>query len=192
LTTDASPEPQVLAKGRDALADLVRDVENFPTPGVIFKDITVLLADPKAFHDVVAALVEPFAGRVDKVAAIEARGFILGAPAALALGAGLVPLRKPGKLPWTTYSQSYQLEYATDALEMHTDAVSPGDRVLVVDDVIATGGTAAAAAALIALAGGQLVGLASLLELTHLSGRQKLTGIEIHVVADPFPIDVHD
>ena len=192
MTTDASPEPQVLAKGRDALADLVRDVENFPTPGVIFKDITVLLADPKAFHDVVAALVEPFAGRVDKVAAIEARGFILGAPAALALGAGLVPLRKPGKLPWTTYSQSYQLEYATDALEMHTDAVSPGDRVLVVDDVIATGGTAAAAAALIALAGGQLVGLASLLELTHLSGRQKLTGIEIHVVADPFPIDVHD
>ena len=117
---------------------------DFPTPGVVFKDITNLLADAAAFDLVVAALVAPFHGRVDKVAAIEARGFILGAPAAIALGAGLVPLRKPGKLPWETLRESYELEYGIDALEIHTDALVPGDRFLLVDDVIATGGTAAA------------------------------------------------
>jgi adenine phosphoribosyltransferase len=176
----------VLEAGRAALDDLVRDVADFPSPGVIFKDITILLADPIAFHAVVAALIAPFVGRVDKVAAIEARGFILGAPAALALGAGLIPLRKPGKLPWETYTESYQLEYGYDALEMHVDAILPGDRILLVDDVIATGGTARAAAALIATAGGTLVGLTSLLELTHLFGRNLLPGIELHVVADPY------
>ena len=168
----------------DAVAQhLLRDVPDFPAPGVVFKDITRLLADAAGFDLVVTALVAPFLGQVDKVAAIEARGFILGAPAAIALGAGLVPLRKPGKLPWETLRESYELEYGIDALELHTDALAPGDRVLLVDDVIATGGTARAAAALVATAGARLVGLAALLELAHLGGRDLLPGIRLHVVA---------
>ena len=159
--THASPHPSVrpirarrpARPGRRVARRLLRDVPDFPTPGVVFKDITLLLADAPGFDLVVTALVAPFLGRVDKVAAIEARGFILGAPAAVALGAGLVPLRKPGKLPWETLSESYELEYGIDALEIHTDALAPGDRVLLVDDVIATGGTARAAAALVATAG---------------------------------------
>jgi adenine phosphoribosyltransferase len=162
---------------------LIRDVPDFPKPGVVFKDITNLLADGAAFDLIVTALVAPFRGQVDKVAAIEARGFILGAPAAIALGAGLVPLRKSGKLPWETLSELYELEYGIDALEIHTDALAPGDRVLLVDDVIATGGTARAAAALVATAGADLVGLAALLELEHLGGRDLLPGIRLHVVA---------
>lgn len=161
---------------------LLRDVPDFPAPGVVFKDITPLLADAPAFDLIVTALVAPFLGRVDKVAAIEARGFILGAPAAIALGVGLVPLRKPGKLPWEALSESYELEYGIDALEIHTDALAPGDRVLLVDDVVATGGTARAAAALVATAGARLVGLAALLELEHLGGRQRLPGIRLHVI----------
>ncbi len=162
---------------------LVRDVPDFPEPGVVFKDISNLLADAAAFDLVVTALVAPFRGQVDKVAAIEARGFILGAPAAIALDAGLVPLRKPGKLPWETLRESYELEYGIDGLELHTDALTPGDRVLLVDDVIATGGTARAAAALVATAGADLVGLAALLEIGDLDGRRLLDGIRIHVVA---------
>ncbi len=161
---------------------LMRDVPDFPKAGVVFKDITNLLADAAAFDLVVTALVAPFVGQVDKVAAIEARGFILGAPAAIALGAGLVPLRKPGKLPWETLSESYELEYGIDALEIHTDALASGDRVLLIDDVIATGGTARAAAALVATAGAELVGLAALLELEHLGGRDLLPGIRLHLV----------
>ena len=170
----------------DAVArTLLRDVPDFPKPGVAFKDITNLLADAAAFDLVVTALVAPFVGQVDKVAAIEAHGFILGAPAAIALGAGLVPMRKPGKLPWETLSESYTLEYGIDSLEIHTDALGPGDRVLLVDDVIATGGTARAAAALVATAGARLVGLAALLELEHLGGRDILPGIRLHVVVQP-------
>jgi len=185
LTRSFSPsELDDLLARADALTEqLLRDVPGFPKPGVVFKDITTLLADAAAFDLVVTALVAPFLGQVDKVAAIEARGFILGAPAAIALGAGLVPLRKRGKLPWQTLSESYELEYGIDGLEIHTDALAPGDRVLLVDDVIATGGTAQAAAALVANAGAELVGLAALLELEHLGGRDLLPGIRLHVVA---------
>ena len=172
----------LLARADRVARRLLRDVPDFPTPGVVFKDITNLLADAAAFDLVVTALVAPFHGQVDKVAAIEARGFILGSPAAIALGAGLVPLRKPGKLPWETLRESYELEYGIDALELHTDALAPGDRVLLVDDVIATGGTARAAAALVATAGARLVGLAALLELEHLGGRDRLPGIRLHVI----------
>jgi adenine phosphoribosyltransferase len=178
-----SETDDLLSRARAAAGRLMRDVPDFPRPGVVFKDITNLLADAAAFDLVVTALVAPFLGQVDKVAAVEARGFILGAPAAVALGAGLIPLRKPGKLPWDTMSESYELEYGIDALEVHTDALAPGDRVLLVDDVIATGGTARAAAALVATAGADLVGLAALLELEHLGGRELLPGIRIHVVA---------
>jgi adenine phosphoribosyltransferase len=185
LTRQFAPsELDDLLARADAVAQrLIRDVPDFPRPGVVFKDITVLLADAAAFDLIVTALVGPFRDQVDKVAAIEARGFILGAPAAVALGAGLVPLRKPGKLPWETLSEPYELEYGIDALEIHTDALAPGDRVLLVDDVIATGGTARAAAALVASAGADLVGLAALLELDHLGGRDLLSGIRLHVVA---------
>ncbi len=173
----------LLARAEAVARQSLRDVPDFPEPGVVFKDITNLLADAAAFELIVKALVAPFRGQVDKVAAIEARGFILGAPAAIALGAGLVPLRKSGKLPWETLSVSYELEYGIDALEIHTDALAPGDRVLLVDDVIATGGTARAAATLVASAGAELVGLAALLELEHLGGRDLLPGIRVHVVA---------
>ena len=180
--SDPSALDDLLVRADAVAHGLLRDVPDFPTPGVVFKDITNLLADAAAFDLVVAALVAPFHGQVDKVAAIEARGFILGSPAAIALGAGLVPLRKPGKLPWETLRESYELEYGIDALELHTDALAPGDRVLLVDDVIATGGTARAAAALVATAGARLVGLAALLELEHLGGRDRLPGIRLHVI----------
>jgi len=173
----------LLARADRVARRLLRDVPDFPTPGVVFKDITNLLADAAAFDLVVTALVAPFHGQVDKVAAIEARGFIVGAPAAVALGAGLVPLRKPGKLPGEALSEPYELEYGIDALEIHTDALSPGDRVLLVDDVIATGGTARAASALVTAAGADLVGLAALLEIDHLGGRDRLPDLRLHVVA---------
>ncbi len=156
---------------------LVRDVPDYPKPGVLFKDITPLLADPGAFATVVDAIAAPFRGdgaRVDLVAGIEARGFILAAPVAIALGAGFVPVRKRGKLPARTVGASYALEYGTADIEMHTDAVAPGQRVLVVDDVLATGGTAAAACALVQELGGEVVGVTVLMELGFLGGRGKL------------------
>ena len=167
---------ELLNRADAASRRLIRDVPDFPKPGVVFKDITNLLVDAVAFDLVVTALVAPFLGRVDKVAAIEARGFILGAPAAVALGAGLVPLRKPGKLPWETLRESYELEYGIDALEIHTDALAPGDRVLLVDDVIATGGTAAATAEMVEVLGGHVACFAFLIELEFLNGRQRLGG----------------
>ncbi len=184
LTQRFSPSEldDLLARADEVSRHLMRDVPDFPKPGVVFKDITNLLADATALDLVVTALVAPFVGQVDKVAAIEARGFILGAPAAIALGAGLVPLRKTGKLPWETLRESYELEYGIDSLEVHTDALAPGDRVLLVDDVVATGGTARAAAALVAAAGARLVGLATLIELDDLGGRDLLPGIRLHVV----------
>lgn len=157
----------------------VRDVPDWPEPGVVFKDITPLLGDPHALAGAVAALAEPFAGRgITKVVGIEARGFVVGAPVALHLGAGFVPVRKPGKLPGTTESEEYELEYGTDRLEVHTDAIDPGERVLVVDDVIATGGTAAAAVRLVERLGGTVVGLGFVIELSFLDGRAKLAGHE--------------
>ena len=161
----------------DDLRALIRDIPDFPQPGVTFKDITPLLGDARAFATVVDRLAEHFVGRpVDKVAGIEARGFVLAAPVAHRLGAGLVPIRKPGKLPWAIETQEYDLEYGTDRLEVHQDAVLPGERVVIVDDVLATGGTAAAAARLVEAIGGEVVGLGFLIELGFLGGATQLSG----------------
>jgi adenine phosphoribosyltransferase len=160
-----------------ALTSLIRDIPDFPQTGVVFKDITPLLGDAGAFATVVDRLAEHFVGRqVDKVVGIEARGFVLAAPVAHRLGAGLVPIRKPGKLPWATEAEEYDLEYGTDQLEVHQDAVAPGERVVIVDDVLATGGTAAAAARLIEAIGGEVVGLGFLIELAFLGGASQLAG----------------
>ena len=153
----------------------LRDVPDFPEPGILFKDITPLLADPTAFHFAVDALAEPFADAgVDQVIGVEARGFLFAAPVAYRLGAGCVPFRKPGKLPYETVEHTYDLEYGTDTLAAHVDALTEGTRVLVVDDVLATGGTARAACDLVAGLGGVIVGAAFLLELTALGGRARL------------------
>jgi adenine phosphoribosyltransferase len=167
------------------LSDLIkagiRDVPDFPSPGVLFKDITPLLADPIAMAAVVEAL-STGTGPVDKVAGIEARGFIFAAPVAFRLGAGFVPVRKEGKLPAPTYTQGYHLEYGTATIEVHRDAIAPGDRVLIVDDVLATGGTARATADLVQQSGGTLVGLSVVLELEFLHGRDKLRDLDLHAL----------
>jgi adenine phosphoribosyltransferase len=156
------------------LADLIRDVPDFPQPGVLFKDITPLLSSAHAFAEAIEALCLVSPGDVDIVAGLEARGFIFGAPVALALGAGFVPIRKPGKLPGRTVEESYALEYGTETLTAHADAIDPGARVLIVDDVLATGGTVAAAARLVSKLGGTLAGVTVLMELEFLNGRQRL------------------
>jgi adenine phosphoribosyltransferase len=161
------------------LKDRIRDIPDFPRPGVSFKDITPLLADPKAFAGTVEAMTEPFLGRaVDKVIGIEARGFIIAAPVALALGAGFVPVRKKGKLPWKVHAESYDLEYGQDTLELHVDAIGPGDRVLIVDDVLATGGTAGAVAKMVDHMGAQPVGYSFIIELAFLGGRGRIGDLE--------------
>jgi adenine phosphoribosyltransferase len=165
------------------LKDFIRDIPDWPSPGVVFKDITPLLADPDAFAYVIDSLAEPFAGRaIEKVIGVEARGFVLAAPLARRFGAGFVPVRKPGKLPWEIERQEYELEYGTNLLEIHRDAVAPGERVLVCDDVLATGGTAAATVRLAERLGGRVVGLSFLLELGFLGGRGKLEGHELHTL----------
>lgn len=161
------------------LKDLIRDIPDFPRPGVTFKDITPLLSDAEALSAAVEALTEPYRDRhVDKVVGIEARGFIIAAPVALALGAGLVPVRKAGKLPWKVYSQTYELEYGTDTLEVHEDALMQGDRVLIVDDVLATGGTAATAARMVEHLGARPVGYSFILELAFLGGRARIGNLD--------------
>jgi adenine phosphoribosyltransferase len=176
----------------------VRDIPDYPQPGIVFKDITPLLADGSALTAVVAALAaglgEPGRGevgraeagspdggwgKIDKVVGIEARGFILAAPVACSLGAGFVPVRKQGKLPAATYAESYQLEYGTATVEVHADAFQPGERVLIVDDVLATGGTAAATASLVRRSGAEAVAVAVLLELGFLDGRARLPDLEV-------------
>ncbi len=159
------------------LADLirtkVRDIPDYPQPGIVFKDITPLLADGKALNAVVTALGAGY-GPIDKVAGIEARGFILAASVACQLGSGFVPVRKEGRLPGPTYAQSYELEYGSATIEVHQDAFQPGEKVLVVDDVLATGGTAEATATLVQRGGAEVVGVAVILELTFLGGRNRL------------------
>ena len=165
------------------LEKYIRDIPDFPTKGIIFKDITPLLADPGALDEAVRRLAEPYEGTgVQYVAAVESRGFIFGAAVARQLGAGFVPIRKPGKLPHETVSKEYSLEYGTDAVEIHTDAVSPGSKVLMIDDLLATGGTMAAACELVASLGGRIVGIAFLIELGFLNGRAKLAGYDLHTL----------
>ncbi|MBC7232453.1 MAG: adenine phosphoribosyltransferase [Chloroflexi bacterium] len=162
------------------LAKLIRDVPDFPVKGVLFKDITTLLKDPDAFQEAIDGLIDRFLDEeIDIVAAIEARGFIFGAPLAYELAAGFVPIRKPGKLPWETISASYTLEYGTNTLEIHKDAIQPGQRVLLVDDVLATGGSAKAAAELIERLGGKIVSIVFLVDLTYLKGMEKLQGYDV-------------
>jgi adenine phosphoribosyltransferase len=159
----------------------IRDVPDFPKKGIVFKDITPLLRAPEALEYTIGALMEPFRDQnVTRVAAIESRGFIFGSCVAQLLGAGFVPIRKPGKLPWTTRRNEYVLEYGTDALEIHDDALTSDDRVLLIDDVLATGGTAAAASCLVRECGAKLVGVAMVIELSFLNGRMKLDGIPVH------------
>jgi len=166
-----------------SLREYVRDVPDFPRPGIIFRDITPLLAAPDAFALTVDAMAAPFADEpIDKVLGVEALGFVFAAPVAYRRGAGFVPVRKVGKLPWEVEREEYVLEYGTDLLEIHRDAVSPGERVLIVDDVIATGGTAAATARLVEKLGGEVVGLTFLLELCALGGRAELEGRRVHAV----------
>jgi len=164
----------------EQLKALVRDVPDFPQPGIVFKDITPLLTDEIAFSTVIDLIVVHFGrGNVDKVVGIEARGFILASPVAYHFGAGFVPVRKKDKLPWETESEEYELEYGTATLEIHRDGVDPGERVLIVDDVLATGGTARATARLVERIGGKVVGIAFLIELGFLKGRQKLDGYDL-------------
>ncbi len=164
----------------DSLKAAIRDVPDFPKPGIVFKDITTLLKDPVAFRRAMNLLVVLCGDRpVDKVVAIESRGFIFGSLLADRLGVGLVPVRKPGKLPHRTRKASYDLEYGTDSVEIHEDAVAAGERVLIVDDVIATGGTARAVAGLVEAVGGRVSALAFLVELTFLDGRRKLDGYDV-------------
>jgi len=164
----------------DALERLIRDVPDFPKPGIVFKDITPLLADHAGFTAVVRALAAAGTGAdgrvVDKIVGIEARGFILAAPVALEIGAGFVPVRKAGKLPGETHAVSFSLEYGEATLEVHKDAIKPGERVLVVDDVLATGGTVAATCSLVEACGGEVAGVAVLMELSFLAGRGALDG----------------
>ena len=162
------------------LRKLIREIPDHPKPGILFYDLTTLLQDGKGFHELVDQLCEHYSGqKVDIVAGIEARGFIFAPALAYRLGAGFIPVRKPKKLPWKTASVTYQLEYGTDQLEIHQDAVKKGQRVLLCDDLLATGGTAAAAIDLVRQLGGEIVGAAFAVELNFLKGRGKLAGVDV-------------
>jgi adenine phosphoribosyltransferase len=175
-----SPSQALDGRVRDAL----RPIKDYPKPGIVFQDITPVLADAALLGDVVGAMAQPFTGQgVTHVVGIEARGFILGGAVAIALGAGFVPLRKPGKLPWTRVIEEYALEYGTDALEAHSDGLGPGRRVLIVDDVLATGGTAEAAARLARRLGSEVMGWSFLLEIAFLRGRSRLSGAPAEALA---------
>jgi adenine phosphoribosyltransferase len=164
------------------LKSAIRTIPDYPKPGIMFRDITTLLADPGAFRRAVDALVEPYADlKVDKVAGVEARGFILGGPMAHQLSAGFIPIRKRGKLPHQTISMEYALEYGVDAIEMHHDACAPPERVVLVDDLIATGGTAEAAVKLLRQAGAEIVGACFLIDLPDLGGADRLRRMDVEV-----------
>jgi adenine phosphoribosyltransferase len=166
------------------IGTLVRDIPDYPTPGVTFRDITPLLGDAKGFHGAITELGERFDDvRVDRVLGMEARGFIIAAPVAYRIGAGFIPVRKAGKLPWAVVREEYQLEYGTDKLEIHRDAIYPGERILIIDDVLATGGTADATCRLVEALGGVIVGLGFLIEIDGLGGRERLQGRPIESLA---------
>src|SRR5438034_8322763 len=162
----------------------IRDIPDFPKPGIVFRDITPLLADADAFRAMVDRFVERYRGRADVVLGIESRGFLIGAAVAYGLGTGIALVRKPGKLPAQTYAARYELEYGSDMLEIHHDAIGTGHRVLIVDDLLATGGTAAAAVELVRRCGGGGLGCAFVIELAFLGGRRRLEGIEVFSLVD--------
>jgi adenine phosphoribosyltransferase len=164
--------------------DAIRHIPDYPKPGILFHDITTLLGNPRAFRRAVDELVQPWAGaKIDKVAGLEARGFILGGAVAHQLGVGFIPVRKKGKLPHTVIGEDYQLEYGTDRVEIHVDAVSPGDKVLLIDDLIATGGTALAGIRLLERAGAQVIGCSFVIDLPDLGGADKLRAIGMNVAS---------
>ena len=179
--TPSNPPSDVSADAAARIADLrarVRDIADFPKPGILFRDLTPLMGHGPSFRACVELLTERVARhRPEVIVAIESRGFIFGAPVAAALGVGFAPVRKPGKLPWKTSRQSYDLEYGTDSLEMHADAVKPGGRVVIVDDLLATGGTASATAALVREQQGHVVAFTFVVELAALGGRARLDGV---------------
>ena len=159
----------------------IRDIPDFPEPGITFRDITPLVADPAALQLSVYQLLQPFLGEsINAVAGMEARGFIFGSLAAWELSVGFIPLRKPGKLPYDVQSATYDLEYGSAALEVHTDAINPGDKILLIDDLIATGGTAEASCKLVENLGGEIIGCAFVIELDELNGREKLSNYRVH------------
>lgn len=163
------------------LKQFIRDVPDFPIPGIMFRDITTLLASPEGFHAAIDGLLSPYADQqIDKVVVIESRGFIFGTPVAYALNAGVVPVRKPGKLPADTLTEEYDLEYGTNSLQIHTDAIAPGERVIIVDDLLATGGTVDATIRLVNDLGGEIIGISVLAELTDLHGRNRISGYTVH------------
>lgn len=162
------------------LKKYIRDVPDFPKPGIVFKDITPMLQSPEALTRVINILAEHYEGeKIDKILGIESRGFIFGAPLSVKMGVGFVPVRKHGKLPWTKISQEYVLEYGTDRLEMHADALNPGDRVLIIDDLLATGGTVGAVCSLVEKQKAQVASVAFIVELAFLKGREKIAGRDI-------------
>lgn len=163
------------------LKDYIRDIPNFPIPGIMFRDITTLLANPDAFKQAIDGLLEPYRNeQIDKVVVIESRGFIFGAPMAYELGAGVVPVRKPGKLPGETITEEYSLEYGTNTLQLHTDAITAGERVIIVDDLLATGGTVEASIKLVKSQGAKIVGVSFLAELMDLNGRDRIVDVPMH------------
>jgi adenine phosphoribosyltransferase len=167
----------------ERLKQSIRSVPDFPKPGILFRDITPVLADPALFRDTIEELAAPFRNdRISKVLGIESRGFLFGPPLALQLGAGFVPARKRGKLPRETIRETYALEYGTDSLEIHRDSFAPGEKVLIVDDLLATGGTASGAARLVEKVGAEVVGAAFVVELKFLDGRAKLADRRVHVL----------
>jgi adenine phosphoribosyltransferase len=161
--------------------DAIREIPDFPKPGILFKDITPILNDPATFAEVIAGLTARYRPmRIDKIAAMESRGFVFGAPLAANIGAGFVPLRKFGKLPFRTVSETFDLEYGTETLEVHTDAIRSGERVIIIDDLLATGGTAEASVRLVRRVGGDVVEMAFVVELAFLDGRRRLAGIPVY------------
>jgi len=181
--TSASPSPKTAPGSMNQLKTLIREVPDYPKPGILFYDITTLLKHPSGLRAVIDALRAHFAGHgIDRVVGIEARGFIFAPAVAYALSAGFVPMRKPKKLPAPTERVEYDLEYGTDAVEVHRDGIEPGHNVLIVDDVLATGGTAAAAAKLVEKLGGRVAGLSFVIELDALNGRAKLPGYDVQTL----------